>query len=161
MGSELSGAFEVKNGLRQGCELAPTLFNIQFSAMVTRWRDEGTEAGIAILLKHGRKLVGDRTAKLRLEVVRVTETQFADDVALFSSSRDDFELAAKKFVDVARKWGLTVSTQETKGIVMGEKICDRDRGLLHVDGGEIEMVDCFTYLGSKLSSNGDVMAMFK
>ena len=65
--------------------------------------------------------MGDRTAKLRLEVVRVTETQFADDVALFSSSRDDFELAAKKFVDVARKWGLTVSTQETKGIVMGGK----------------------------------------
>ena len=48
--------------------------------------------------------MGDRTAKSRLEVVRVTETQFADDVALYSSSHDDFEMAARKFVDVARKW---------------------------------------------------------
>ena len=32
-----------------------------------------------MLYKHGRKLVGDRTAKTRLSEMRVTETQFADD----------------------------------------------------------------------------------
>ena len=96
--------------------------------------------------------------KSKLEVVRATETQFADDVALYSSSRSDFEMAAKKFAEVTKKWGLTVSTQKTKGIVMGEEICDRDMGSLHVNGGEIEIVDCFTYLGSSLSRDGDVMS---
>ncbi len=51
VGSSLSGSFEVKNGLRQGCTLVPTLFNIYFSA------------------------VGDRTAKSRLNLVRVSDGQ--------------------------------------------------------------------------------------
>ena len=58
--------FEVRNGLRQGCTLAPTLFNIYFSAMVANWHNECAEAGVSVLYKHGRKLVGDRTAKMRL-----------------------------------------------------------------------------------------------
>ena len=91
------------------------------------------EAGIDVLFKHGRKLVGDRAAKLKLVVVRATESQFADDVALYSSSRSDFEMAARKFVEVAKKWGLTISTQKTKGIVKGEEVCDRDMGSVHVE----------------------------
>ena len=78
--------------------------------------------------------MGDRTAKSKLEVVKSTETQFADDVALYSSSHSNFEMAAKKFVEVAKTWGLTVSTQKSKGIVMGEEVCDRDMGSVHVDG---------------------------
>lgn len=64
--------------------------------MVSFWRNECTEAGIDVLFKHGRKLVGDRTAKSTLEVVRVSESQFADDVALYSSSRDEFEMVTRK-----------------------------------------------------------------
>ena len=49
------------------------------------------EAGVNVLYEHGRKLVSNRTAKSRLEVVRVTETQFADDAALYAPSHDAFE----------------------------------------------------------------------
>ena len=38
-------------------------------------------------MKNGRKLVGDRTAKSRLQCTTVTESQFADDVALYATSR--------------------------------------------------------------------------
>ena len=41
---------------------------------------------------------------------------------------------------------------------MGKEVCDRDMGSVHVDGGEIEMVDRFMYLGSSLSREGDVMS---
>ena len=41
---------------------------------------------------------------------------------------------------------------------MGEALCDRDIGSVQVDGGEIEVIDCFTYLGSNLSRDGDVMS---
>ena len=68
----VTNCFEVRNGLRQGCTMAPTLFNIYFSAMVTRWHSQSGEAGVPILYKHGRKLVGDRTAKSRLLKVQVT-----------------------------------------------------------------------------------------
>ena len=41
---------------------------------------------------------------------------------------------------------------------MGEVVCDRDMGSVHVYGREIEMVDWFTYLGSSLSRDGDVLS---
>ena len=49
---------EVRNGLRQDCVLAPSLFNLYFSAMVAYWRDRCPQAGITVRYK----LVGDRTA---------------------------------------------------------------------------------------------------
>lgn len=74
--------------------------------------------GVEVLFKYGRKLVGDRTKKCRLVVVKVTESQFADDVALYSGSRIDFELAARTFVHVAREWGLTVNTHKDKRAIV-------------------------------------------
>ena len=157
VGATLSECFEVKKGLRQGCTLAPTLFNIYFSAVVASWRGDCVEAGVDVLYRHGRKLVGDRTTKTRLSVVRVTESQFADDVALYARSREHLEIVAKKFVEEASKWGLTVSIGKTKGMAVGEKLGDGDVAPVQVEGGEIEMVDHFAYLGSVISRDGDVM----
>ena len=47
--------FEVRDGLRQGCTMAPTLFN----AMVSVLCDHCDEVGIPVLYKHGRRLIGD------------------------------------------------------------------------------------------------------
>ena len=134
VGASLSEGFEVRNGLRQGCTLAPTLFNIYFSAVVASWRSGCSEAGVDVLPRHGRKLVGDRTAKSRLCVVRVTESEFADDVALYTSSRDCLESVAKKFVEEASKWGLTVSIEKTKGMAVGERLSDEDIAPVQVEG---------------------------
>jgi len=69
-----------------------------------------------VLYCHGRKLVGDRTAKVRLQVMRVTEFQFTDDVAFYySTSRQNFELVTRSFIDTARKWGLDSEHREDKG----------------------------------------------
>lgn len=95
-----------------------------------------------VLYHHGRKLVGDRTTKARLSVVRVTESQFADDVALYARSRAHLETVAKKFVKEASKRGLTVSI---KGMAVGEKSGDEDVAPVRVESGEIEMVEHFTY----------------
>ncbi len=40
---------------------------------------------------------------------------------------------------------------------VGEGLMDEDVAPLLVEGGEIELVEDFTYLGSVLSSSGDVM----
>lgn len=46
-GSESSEPFSVSNGVKQGCVLAPTLFSLTFSAMLTDAFD-GTDTGIGI-----------------------------------------------------------------------------------------------------------------
>ena len=157
IGSELSDSFEVKNGLRQGCTLAPTLFNLFFSAVVKCWQVSCPEAGVDVLFSHGRKLVGDRTAKSRLSSVRITESQFADDVALYTSSRTVLESAALKFVENASLWGLTVSVEKTKAMASGMGLNASDLAPLQVGSGQFEMVDNFTYLGSVLSSDCEIL----
>ena len=79
IGEAVTNSFEVRNGVRQDCTMALTLFNIYFSAMVTIWRDQCDDAGVTVLFNHGRKLVGDRTAKSRLLRVNVSESLFAND----------------------------------------------------------------------------------
>ena len=149
-------SFEVRNGLRQGCTLAPTLFNIYFSAMVANWRNECAEAGVSVLYKHGRKLVGDRTAKTRLCEMGVSETQFADDAVLYTTSRDSFESTTVGFVKVASEWGLTVSTEKTKGMVAGQISDERNVRPVQVERGSLDVVSHFTYLGANISRDGEV-----
>ena len=43
--------------------------------------------------------------KSKLNLVRVSESQFADDVALYASNRTSLESVAKTFVEEVGKWG--------------------------------------------------------
>ncbi len=70
--------------------------------MVAYWRVKCPQAG---RYKHGREVVGDGTAKSRLGCVKVTESQFANDVAVYATSRDAFESVTVKLVD-AGQWAL-------------------------------------------------------
>ena len=148
----------VTNGLRQGCTLAPSLFNLYFGAMVSSWRSKCPDAGVTVMYKHGRKLVGDRTAKSRLQEAGVTESQFADDVAVYTISRAAFRMATAKFVSTAAEWGLTVSLEKTKGLAMGKHLEPSDVLPVQVADGAIEVVRDFTYLGSIISDDGEIGA---
>ena len=65
------------------------------------------------MFKYGRnlKLVGDHMANPRLDEVRLTKSQYADDAAVYEASQ-------LKFVQSASKWGLIVSIGKTKGLVV-------------------------------------------
>ena len=78
--------------------MAPVLLNVYFNDMVAWWHSQSGEADVPILYQHGRKLVGDRTAKSRLLKVLVTESQFIDDLAVHTVTRAALVLAGKRFV---------------------------------------------------------------
>ena len=48
--------FEVSNGLRQGCVIAPTLFNLYFGLFIEQWRVKCSEFGVEGFYKIGGKL---------------------------------------------------------------------------------------------------------
>lgn len=100
VGDSTTDKIQVLNGLRQGCTLAPSLFNLFFGTVVGTWRAQCSEAGVDVQYKHGRKLVGDRTAKSRLECTKVTESQFTDDAAVYTTTREAFESSTAQLVDV-------------------------------------------------------------
>ena len=156
VGDAPTDSFEVQNGLRQGCTLAPTLFNIYYSVVVSNWRDKCHLAGVNVRFKHGRKLVGDRTAKSRLNLMKITESQFADDMVTYAASRDAFDHSAREFVRTAKDWGMTVSIGKTKGMVIGRNVAESDAEPIQTGSGPIEMVDSFPNLGSIVASDGEV-----
>ena len=145
VGGDLTDPVTVTNGLRQGCTLAPMLFNIYFAAVVAHWNSCSPAAGVPVLYKIGWKLVGDRTAKGRLLSTSVT------DAALYATSQLVFEDVVSSFISCASRWGLTVSVQKSKGMAIGASVDCRH---VAVGGDTIEVVDKFPYLGSLLSSDG-------
>ena len=156
VGNDLTEDIEVTNGLRQGCTLAPTLFNLYFSDVVECWRARCPQAGVTVRYKIGRKLVGDRTAKARLLAINMTESQFADDVAVYATTREALEQVAAEFVNTAANWGLTVSLEKTKLLTVGKQLKPEDNLPVQLDGGEIAIVEDFTYLGISITRDGEV-----
>ena len=72
----------VSNGLRQGCCMAPVLFNLYACLFVERWRasvENACGVGVSLKYKHDRKLF--RRYTRNAEESLLTELQFADDAA--------------------------------------------------------------------------------
>ena len=145
---------EVTNGLRQGCTIAPTPFNLYFNFVIELWCKRSQPFGVEVHYKCGGKLVGDRT-RWPLKTT-ATELQFADDAALVGSSREEIERAAQTLDEVASEWGLTLSLPKTKLLVAGIW-SDDDLQPISIRGDTIETVPEFRYLGSIVEAHGEIL----
>ena len=140
---------DVGNGLRQGCCMAPVLFNLYACFFAERWRERVSDvAGIGITLKYKYEEKLFRRYTRNSCSTQLTELQFADDAALLSTTRKGAEDAIDKYIEVAAEFGLIVSIPKTKLMVTGRQATADDRTPILVNGGTIENVPEFTYLGS-------------
>ena len=103
------------NGVKQGCVLAPTLFSLMLSAMLTDAFRE-SKPGINITFRTDGKLFNPR----RLEsVMKVKETVlrdflFADDCALNASDEQEMQAEMDSFSAACNNFGRTISTKKTE-----------------------------------------------
>ena len=81
---------------------------------------------------------------------------FVDDAALYASSREGFEAVASSFIMVAKEWGLTVNLAKSKGMVAGTAVDSAMLSPLTIEGGVIDIVESFQYLGNTISSDGEL-----
>ena len=109
--------FEVAQGLRQGCVLAPLLFKIFFAAMLLvalQWFSEDADILADLVhLKEKPEKVGPKTA---LACVRraVWGMLYVDDACIVSRLPRGLELMMAVIVKVCGVLGLTVSEKKTE-----------------------------------------------
>ena len=148
---------EVANGLRQGCTMAPTLFNLYACVVAERWLDRvKTIEGVGTLVINKQDGQLFRRSTRNASKTLLYKGEFADDVVLFACSRKAACAAIEAYIEVASSLGLTVSFPKTKFMVIGAAVSVNDQQPLAVGGDFIEWVDLFPYLGSVIVDKGSL-----
>ncbi|BHF66197.1 hypothetical protein SprV_0200921300 [Sparganum proliferum] len=153
----VSEAFAVTNGVKQGCMLAPTLFNLMFSAMLMdAYRDERSP-GIRIAYRTDGHLLNQRRMHFQscVSTTTVHELLFADDCALNTTSEEEMQRSTDLFSAACENFDLVINTQKT--VVMHQPPLNSttppNAPQISVNGTQLQVVENFPYLGSTLSRN--------
>ncbi|BHF70339.1 hypothetical protein SprV_0301338900 [Sparganum proliferum] len=152
----VSEAFAVINGMKQGCVLAPTLFSLMFSAMLTdAYLDE--RPGIRIAYRTDGQLLNQRRMHFqsRVSATTVHELLFVGDCALNTTSKKEMQRDMDLFSAACENFGLVINTQKT--VVMHqpppEPASPPNAPQISVNGTQLQVLENFPYLGSTLSHN--------
>ena len=149
--------FSVSNGVKQGCVLAPTLFSIMFSAMLTDAFGNG-DVGINIKYRTDGQLFNLRRlqAKTKVQSVTIRDFLFADDCALNASTVEDMQKSVDKFSSACSNFGLTISTKKTEVLHQPAPGNPYITPNITVNGQSLANVDKFPYLGSIIPQNANI-----
>ena len=109
---EYSLSFPVTNGVKQGCVMAPTLFSIMFSAMLTD-AFQDVDAGFPIRYRFDGKLLNLRRlqAKSKVQTDMVDKLLYAYDLAENAKSEEKMQGAVDRMSKACDNVQLTISTK--------------------------------------------------
>ncbi|VDM02105.1 unnamed protein product [Schistocephalus solidus] len=120
--NNLSQAFGIRSGVRQGCILSPILFNYAINWIL----------GKALHKEDGVELAPGR---------RLADLDYADDIALLASNLGDLQSMVSRVNDVAKSVGSSINAGKTK--VFSSCIPAREKAPLKINGYQLEEVDRF------------------
>lgn len=145
-----SSPFPIKSGVKQGCVLAPTLFGIFFSLLLS-YAFSQSEDGVYLHTRSDGSLFNLARLRARSKIRRVLirEMLFADDAALTALSEEALQNLVTRLAHACREFGLTISLKKTN--ILGQDVSSAPN--ITIDDYTLEVVEDFTYLGSTISSN--------
>ena len=118
---QLTEWFKVEVGVRQGCIMSPTLFNIFLEFVM----DELVNIDPVFTLKD------DMSAEIR----------YADDTTLLSAIFNKLKLTTLELENACSKWGMKINSSKCK-------ILTKENDEIYINNNEVEQVNEFTFLGS-------------
>ena len=138
IGNELSPSFPINQGLRQGCVLSPTLFNLFLSDFEPLLAAEDNIDRVTIN-----------------ENLLLSGILWADDILLLSQTKKGLQNQLNFLEQYSKSKELTISVTKTKCLcfnITGKLV----RNCFRINNEAIEDVSFFKYLGFVVSANGNV-----
>ena len=155
----LSNWFPIKTGVRQGCIIAPLLFNTFIDFLMREsLKDLPDGCGFEILFKidgcldrpNSKRALGSHSRDL------ISHLMYADDMALLASDPRLLQRMILKLEQVTQAWAMCISVPKTKVMSLSRPRGTQPMPNIGVRGEMVEMVNEFVYLGSMLSCDGNL-----
>ena len=124
--------FQNGKGVHQGCILSPCLFSLYAEYIMRNAGLKEAQAGIKIARRH------------------VSNLRYAEHTTLMAESEEELENLLMKVKEESGKVGLKLNIQKTKIIASGPITS------WQIDGETVETVTDFSFLGSKITADGDL-----
>ena len=117
--------FQVVTGVRQGCLLSPSLFNLflEFIMKDLRNLDNGIQMG----------------------EMSINNIRYADDTTLVDLAIDKLQISTNELEKACSKWGMKINPTKCK-------IMTDDNQDITINGSPVDKVDDFVFLGSNVPS---------
>ena len=139
VGNDLSEWFSIASSVRQGCVVAPDLFNCVIDNLMWQLK---TAAGPSL--------------GIDLDNWRLTDMDYADDIVLFSPSSEDMSSVLRILSKEATTVAMSTSWTKTNAMMVSPSSAITTP--MNIDGELVEFVPSFTYLGSIISADGSIEA---
>ena len=148
MDGDIGPSFAVDSGVRQGCVIAPMLFNVYMDYMLqqalSRMQSEfGEDCGVGVFVQECLQ--------------SLAAILYADDMVLVSHCPAQLTRMLVILDEVACGMGLSINADKTKILLFDKSGALQQHFAAHpvvLSGGRVQVVDRFKYLGSWLCSSG-------
>ena len=154
VGNLESDSFGVSRGVKQGCTLAPVLFNLYISYITKLLAAQvGSNCGVSINYRMDRSLFDLQKLKARTKTKSAwfLELQYADDCALLSHSPESLQEAITKLSELYTRFGLEINVKKTE--VLNWSCSANAATVIFINDTPLAVSSSFKYLGAHLSDD--------
>ena len=151
--AESTKPFQTRTGVRQGCVLAPILFNTFVTALSMIVDSKLQARGLELRYRFDGGLFNLKRLRAKTRTKFLGDLQYADDCGLVSDTAENLQETLNTYAWAYRSLGLNINIAKTK-IMTTPNIAEQP--VIHIANENLEYVENFNYLGSIVNTKANI-----